>query len=675
MAHLQTRPNSTLSRRERQLKKAYAEAVAAQRQAILTSKRQQGLALKLGFRIVDKKEKEERAAELLDRHSVKRSEPPAAVSGGSDVGVVDSALDASASPPLPKAARHGDDEASPPAPVQRDMEYTDDQRAYALAFMRKHGPRHATGPHAGKVNLAATAALLVSEKDWPASSTNYQMLQRFLQLEKTGRKDRGRPVNAEFEAAVRHRLLAEYTSEETGEYTVSTTAFKRRDVVAVARQLRDEDARFSSDETVLRLAFEACWFRGWCKRQRVARRLVTAKTKTTVDWLKSAEDMTVLQQRIQLLQHSGLGLINADETALFFKDAQPRQLTSTDVTRTSAAGYHDSSRMTLMLASASDGTTLPVMAIIKASAKGPDFTGMRVHRSTAMAVAELLGAGADFEEDVWERELLVRGRGGGAELVPMLFKIPYARLADGTIITANERAWMTQAFCCMWIDLVVAEHARKHSIPVGLVWDNCAAHRTSAVLATLQEQGITDLPLPPNTTSKYQVMDVVVNGPFKRFFWDARAKLSMTSFQQWREVNSAALAGNNETMRIWRELCAAKRRAREAVPPRPLLARVSEWRPPSISVAQGVVCMLSAVEGIRGAAISGAIQRCFIKLGLAARGDGRWVNCLHSTKAADAAMADPDDVDDQVPMGSMLGLGLVLPAPPSLEDIGLGALP
>jgi hypothetical protein len=50
-----------------------------------------------------------------------------------------------------------------------------------------------------------------------------------------------------------------------------------------------------------------------------------------------------------------------------------------------------------------------------------------------------------------------------------------------------------------------------------LVWDNFSAHLDDSVIQYLTENRIKSLPLPPRCTSKYQPLDVLVNGAEKRY--------------------------------------------------------------------------------------------------------------------------------------------------------------
>ena len=36
-----------------------------------------------------------------------------------------------------------------------------------------------------------------------------------------------------------------------------------------------------------------------------------------------------------------------------------------------------------------------------------------------------------------------------------LFRIPYWEFEDGSIVTANDRAWMNTQYCAMWLEVMV----------------------------------------------------------------------------------------------------------------------------------------------------------------------------------------------------------------------------
>eukprot|EP00961_Rhodomonas_salina_P270022 3648049-Rhodomonas_salina.3 len=98
------------------------------------------------------------------------------------------------------------------------------------------------------------------------------------------------------------------------------------------------------------------------------------------------------------------------------------------------------------------------------------------------------------------------------------FKRPYLLHTDGTVITCQKKAWMDTAGICMWVDLILKQWLEKNGCPewgVLLTWDHCGPHMTHAVLETLKDHKIWVLCLPKCMTDWLQVMDLVVNGPYK----------------------------------------------------------------------------------------------------------------------------------------------------------------
>ena len=84
---------------------------------------------------------------------------------------------------------------------------------------------------------------------------------------------------------------------------------------------------------------------------------------------------------------------------------------------------------------------------------------------------------------------------------------------NGKIILArNEKAWCTQEDFCTYLEKCIPEDIRGKSI---VTWDNFAVHLTEAVQDKCKNLNIYPLPLPANTTSFIQPLDVGVNRPFK----------------------------------------------------------------------------------------------------------------------------------------------------------------
>eukprot|EP00961_Rhodomonas_salina_P088196 1186342-Rhodomonas_salina.1 len=98
------------------------------------------------------------------------------------------------------------------------------------------------------------------------------------------------------------------------------------------------------------------------------------------------------------------------------------------------------------------------------------------------------------------------------------FKRPYIVHEDGTVITCQKKAWMDTAGICMWVELILKPWLDANECPEWgalLTWDHCGPHMTSAVHETLKRFKIWAECLPKNMTDWLQIMDLVVNGPYK----------------------------------------------------------------------------------------------------------------------------------------------------------------
>eukprot|EP00961_Rhodomonas_salina_P064527 868118-Rhodomonas_salina.1 len=121
----------------------------------------------------------------------------------------------------------------------------------------------------------------------------------------------------------------------------------------------------------------------------------------------------------------------------------------------------------------------------------------------------------------WERTLPIKlpaKKNTGEQYMMTAFKQPYLLHTDGTVITCQKKAWMDTAGICMWVDLILKPWLEKNSCPEWgalLTWDHCGPHMTRAVLETLKAHKIWALCLPKCMTDWLQVMDLVVNWPYK----------------------------------------------------------------------------------------------------------------------------------------------------------------
>jgi hypothetical protein len=172
---------------------------------------------------------------------------------------------------------------------------------------------------------------------------------------------------------------------------------------------------------------------------------------------------------------------------------------------------------------------------------------------------------------------------------------------------------------------------------MALVWDNCGPHCTAAVKQALEEAAITVLPLYPNTTSHYQVQDVVVNSLFKSAFWQVRGEQNAKHFAEWQTTHKLALSTNSQIWKLHLKLCALAAKEKRQKPVMLELCPVPRWDPPKPRLGHGVDAVLKSMHALRTPQAEKSIARCFVNLGLAPTHDGKWLIVQSATNAVHAA--------------------------------------
>ena len=93
---------------------------------------------------------------------------------------------------------------------------------------------------------------------------------------------------------------------------------------------------------------------------------------------------------------------------------------------------------------------------------------------------------------------------------------------------------MDIAGICMWLDVLIGPNYQCKRGKALLIWDNCGSHNTKAVKDLLAVWGITERKLPKNMTGKHQIMDLVVNGPYKAAIRRKRIASLFQYMQSWK---------------------------------------------------------------------------------------------------------------------------------------------
>ena len=156
--------------------------------------------------------------------------------------------------------------------------------------------------------------------------------------------------------------------------------------------------------------------------------------------------------------------------------------------------------------------------------------------------------------------------------------------------------------CAMWIDVLLGPYYQRKRGKALLIWDNCGPHCNPALLPVLQAWGIKEKKLPKNMTGKLQIMDLVVNGPYKAGIRRKRIAKLFDYFQQWK---------------ICRLQEMAKPEAERELPP---------FDPPKPTLADGLLQSFEVErELFSKASFKQAIKQTFIKAGQAAQADGSFL--------------------------------------------------
>ena len=115
----------------------------------------------------------------------------------------------------------------------------------------------------------------------------------------------------------------------------------------------------------------------------------------------------------------------------------------------------------------------------------------------------------------------------GTMLPPMLIykgkpdkTIKKLLISKGFIVKTQEKSWMDEGLMEVWVEEIWLKYVREVSKQLGfdnslLTFDAFSAHKTDDVQSKLVENKSDILMIPPECTSKCQLMDVCINKPFK----------------------------------------------------------------------------------------------------------------------------------------------------------------
>jgi hypothetical protein len=193
---------------------------------------------------------------------------------------------------------------------------------------------------------------------------------------------------------------------------------------------------------------------------------------------------------------------------------------------------------------------------------------------------------------LWTKELTIV-----VKKVPKtaVYKRPYLFNTDTNgVITAQNKAWMDTVVMCQFLELCIVPWFESLGAQYPhLCYDNCGPHKTEAVRKCMDDCNISGDPLAPNVTDHMQVIDLVVNGPFKA---GMRREQAMYLYDQFQEYRRAVFSN----------------------PGLP-------WSPKPITLHMGTLMTIRVYEKMRAdKALSAGIVRAYVSTGLLPRGDGSY---------------------------------------------------
>lgn len=421
-------------------------------------------------------------------------------------------------------------------------------------------------------------------------------------------KKMGRPVNDEFEQGVLDNLVfTEIVKKDSADEiaVVANVAYSYASIRQAAIMGASEE-KFENEETVRKMKFSNNWIGSWLQRVAFRRRRITTAEKTLPPVLEVQEGMSKIQQMIDVGGPNGPyaddEVVSADETAVRFGVKPLNHYVPKTADRATAPDHDDKARYTFMLFGDKKGKMAAEFVILKCTAKGADLSKTRVLSN--LMKEEGFHPGDGWELRIWRRTLTltVKTKETTKEYVrPYLFAE-----STGVIITIQSKAWMDTVGVCMWLDLSVGPHFKKLRNQGCVVWDNCGPHGVKVVEAVAAEWNIQLAPLPKNMTDKLQVMDLVVNGPYKAGLRRERTASLFDYFQSWKLKRFQA------------------ERDKTDLPP---------FSPPKPTIATGLRMALKVGKETFGKPtfIEG-MRRSFVAVGLSKQRDGTYVKYYEHRK-------------------------------------------
>ena len=341
-------------------------------------------------------------------------------------------------------------------------------------------------------------------------------------------KPRGPKRDEDFEAEVLSDcIVLEHSPPEDGSAgpslltTVANDMHSYAMVQHAAREVQKQE-KWQGVKSVQQLKFGCTWVQSFLARYGMRRKRVTADRKgTRPSDAEIRETMARMQAIITENKISPKFTLNTDETGVFYGQGPRNHYVPIGNTkggiRGNAAHSTMKTRFTASITGSAEGDLLPEYLIIACSVAKPDLSRVRVianlHEKPGFTQEE------GWELKWWEQTLPIKNKKTENEYDYIKFVRPYLIHGErGTVITCQKKAWMDTPAICMWVELVLKPWLDANQCPdwgALLTWDHCGPHKTRAVHEMLERYKIWAECLPKNMTDWLQVMDLVVNGPYK----------------------------------------------------------------------------------------------------------------------------------------------------------------
>ena len=288
------------------------------------------------------------------------------------------------------------------------------------------------------------------------------------------KKRRGRPVDSEFERAVLTKVIVQVLDKGVNQDgSILANIMHSLSVIAMAGFRTAQEAPFNERAKLKTMKFSNCWAAGVLRRHRLCKRRVTSSQSN--DKVPPPQEIRSIQKGIQFRldrdKRQPGDIISADETGINYCVAEKFVYCPAGSERSFAEG-DDKVRITGMVGGNGESQRLPEHLIVKCSCEDDGKQqGMRVLINLLPKLPATEG---------W----VLKDWSGRFQFDPdedfKTFNRQYLINNNGSIITAQGKAWMDSAGLMMWLQLVVVPWALRNNRRPVIVWDNFSPHKVVA---------------------------------------------------------------------------------------------------------------------------------------------------------------------------------------------------